>query len=155
VTDAAGSREPAWDLYEVLGVARDASREEIALAWRRRAREAHPDARHGDAAAPERFRAAAEAWQVLGDPGRRAAYDRSLDPGRPAGRVPVTVRHSPPSPGPGATPAWVSGPALVAGPVQVEGSSGPVSQVGAWDEEDVRLAILADLVLRYRRGRPW
>jgi curved DNA-binding protein CbpA len=155
---AAGSREPAGDLYQLLGVARDASREEVALAWRRRARDEHPDARQGDAAAPARFRALAEAWQVLGDPGRRAAYDRGLDPGRPPGRVRVTVRHSPPPAGPGATPARVSGPALVAGPVRVEGGSRPVARPASWDEEDVRLALLAELMLRYHdrgRGRPW
>jgi curved DNA-binding protein CbpA len=156
MTAAAGPREPARDLYQLLGVATDASREEIALAWRRRAREAHPDARRGDAGAPARFRALAEAWQVLGDPGRRAAYDRGLDPGRPAGRVRVTVRHSPPAPGPGATPARASGPPLVAGPVWVKGDPGPVPQPGGWDEEDLRLALLAELVLRYRgRGRRW
>jgi curved DNA-binding protein CbpA len=155
MTDASGPREPDRDLYEVLGVARDASRDEIALAWRRRAREAHPDARHGDAAAPERFRAVAEAWQVLGDPGRRADYDRGLAPGRrPPGGVRVTVRHSPPSPGPGAAPAGASGPPLVAGPVRVEGGPGPVPWPDGWDEEDVRLALLAELVLRYR-GRGW
>ena len=154
VTDAVGPREPARDLYELLGVARDASQQEIALAWHRRARDEHPDARHGDDGAPARFRALAEAWQVLGDPGRRAAYDRGLDPGRPAGRVRVTVRHSPPSPGPGATPSGASGPPLIAGPVRVEGGPGPVPRQGAWDEKDLRLALLAELVLRYW-GRPW
>lgn len=158
---AAGPREPARDLYQLLGVARDASREEIALAWRRRARDQHPDARHGDADAPARFRALAEAWQVLGDPGRRAAYDRGLDPGQPPGRVRVTVRHTPAAPGPGAAgstapPTGVCGPPLVAGPVRVEGAPGPVPGAGAWDEEDLRLALLAELVLRYRRRvRPW
>ena len=138
---ADGPREPARDLYQLLGVARDASREEIALAWRRRARDEHPDARHGDDGAPARFRAVAEAWQVLGDPGRRAAYDRGLDPGPPPGRVRVTVRHPPP---------------LAAGPVRVEGGPRPVARARAWDEEDLRLALLAELVLRYRgRGRPW
>jgi len=165
VIAADGPREPAEDLYHLLGVARDASREEIALAWRRRARAEHPDARHGDAEAPSRFRALAEAWQVLGDPGRRAAYDRGLDPGQPTGRVRVTVRHSPAAPGPGsgsgatggaAASAGASGPPLVAGPVRVDGGSRPVSWAGAWDEEDLRLALLAELVLRYRgRGRPW
>jgi len=134
VMAAAGPREPAGDLYQLLGVARDASREEIALAWRRRARDEHPDARRGDAGAPERFRALAEAWEVLGDPGRRAAYDRGLAPGPPAGAC---------------------GPPLAAGPVRVEGGPGPVPRVGALDEEDLRLALLAHLVLRYRRGRPW
>jgi hypothetical protein len=166
VMAAAGPREPVPDLYRVLGVARDASREEIALAWRRRARDEHPDARHGDDGAPARFRAVAEAWQVLGDPGRRAAYDRGLDPGQHSGRVRVTVRHSsaapgPAAPGPGAAgstapPAGASGPPLVAGPVRMEGRPGPVPWAGGWDEEDFRLALLAELVLRYRgRGRPW
>jgi curved DNA-binding protein CbpA len=158
VMAAAGPREPVRDLYQLLGVARDASREEIALAWRRRARDEHPDARHGDAGAPARFRALAEAWRVLGDPGRRAAYDRGLDPGQRPGRVRVTVRHSP---GPGASgsaapPTAASGPPLVAGPVRVEGGSRPVPSPGGWNEEDLRLALLAELVLRYRgRGRPW
>jgi curved DNA-binding protein CbpA len=159
VTDAAGPREPARDLYQLLGVARDASREEIALAWRRRARDEHPDARRGDDGAPARFRALAEAWAVLGDPGRRAAYDRGLDPGRPAGRIPVTVRHPPAGPGAAgstAPPAGASGPPLAAGPVRVEGGSGPVPRPGGWGEQDRRLALLAELLLRYRgRGRPW
>jgi curved DNA-binding protein CbpA len=161
VMAADGPQEPARDLYQVLGVARDSSREEIALAWRRRARDEHPDARQGDAGAPARFRALAEAWQVLGDPGRRAAYDRGLDPGQLPGRVRITVRHSPATPGPGAAGstaprAGAFGPPLVAGPVRVEGGSRPVPRAGAWDEEDFRLALLAQLVLRYRgRGRPW
>jgi curved DNA-binding protein CbpA len=135
VTDADASRELARDLYQLLGVARDASRQEIALAWRRRARDEHPDARRDDDGAPARFRALAEAWQVLGDPGRRAAYDRGLDPGQPPGRVRVTVRHPPAAPGPG---------------------PGQVPRAAGWDEEDLRLALLAELVLRYRgRGRPW
>ena len=88
---------PGPDLYQLLGVSREASHQEIALAWRRRARAEHPDARPADADAPGRFRALAGAWQVLGDPARRAAYDRALARERqraaqvPAapGRVPV------------------------------------------------------------------
>jgi curved DNA-binding protein CbpA len=161
VMAAAGPREPARDLYQLLGVARDASQEEIALAWRRRARDEHPDARQGDDGAPARFRALAEAWQVLGDPGRRAAYDRGLDPGQHPGRTRITVRYSPAAPSPGAAgstapSARSSGPPLVAGPVRVEGGSRQVPGAEAWDEEDFRLALLAELVLRYRgRGRPW
>jgi hypothetical protein len=156
MTDADSPPEPTRDLYEVLGVARDASRNEIALAWRHRAREEHPDARHGDAGAPARFRALADAWAVLGDPGRRAAYDWGLDPGRVPGRVRVTVRHSPPSPGPGAAPSGASGPPLVAGPVRVEGGPRPVSSPGGRIEENLRLALLVELMLRYgRQGRPW
>jgi curved DNA-binding protein CbpA len=159
---AADPRGPARDLYEMLGVARDASQQEIALAWRRRARDEHPDARQGDDGAPARFRALAEAWQVLGDPGRRAAYDRGLDPAQPPGRVRITVRHPPAAPGPSTTgsttapPAGAAGPPLAAGPVRVEGGPTPVPQAADWDAEDFRLALLAELVLRYRgRGRPW
>ena len=160
VTDADGPREPARDLYQLLGVARDASRQEIALAWRRRARDEHPDARQDDTGAPARFRALAEAWQVLGDPGRRAAYDRGLDPGQPPRRVQVTVRRTPGSAGCSAAgaapPPGVSRPPLVAGPVRVEDGPGPLPRAGAWDEDDLRLALLAELMLRYRgRGRPW
>jgi curved DNA-binding protein CbpA len=69
---------PGPDLYRLLGVTRSAPREEIVQAWRRRARAEHPDSRPGDAAAAARFRALAGAWHVLGDPARRAAYDRAL-----------------------------------------------------------------------------
>ena len=71
-----GGRVP--DLYGLLGVPQEASGGEITRAWRRRAAAEHPDRRPRDAAAPARFRALAEAYQVLGDPARRAAYDRSL-----------------------------------------------------------------------------
>ena len=98
---------------------REASREEIALAWRRRARAEHPDARPADAGAPGRFRALAGAWQVLGDPARRAAYDRALArERRHAARV--TVRR-PPGPGRVTPLASMPGPPLRAGPVRVEG----------------------------------
>jgi preprotein translocase subunit Sec63 len=66
----------APDHYQLLGVARAASREDITQAWRRRARAEHPDHRPpleaGDAAA-SRFRSLAEAYHVLSDPDRRAA----------------------------------------------------------------------------------
>ncbi len=66
----------ATDFYDALGVPRDASQDDIKRAFRRLARETHPDANPGDAAAEERFREIAEAYEVLSDPQRRAAYDR-------------------------------------------------------------------------------
>jgi molecular chaperone DnaJ len=64
------------DYYEVLGVARDADRLEIRKAFRKLARECHPDAKPGDPQAEAKFKEGAEAWEVLSDPERRAAYDR-------------------------------------------------------------------------------
>lgn len=66
----------AADYYGVLGVERGATTEEIKKAFRRIARETHPDTNPGDAAAEARFRQAAEAYEVLSDPERRARYDR-------------------------------------------------------------------------------
>lgn len=64
------------DYYAILGVDRDAGSEEIKRAFRRLARETHPDANPGDPQADARFREVAEAYEVLSDPRRRRAYDR-------------------------------------------------------------------------------
>ncbi len=67
------------DHYEVLGVDRDASPGEIKRAFRRKARESHPDAHPDDPTAEGRFRQVAEAYEVLSDPDKRARYDRGDD----------------------------------------------------------------------------
>ena len=64
------------DYYEVLGVAREASDDEIKKAYRKIAFENHPDRNPGDKAAEARFKEATEAYEVLRDAGRRAQYDR-------------------------------------------------------------------------------
>lgn len=63
------------DPYEVLGVERDASEAEIKKAFRKLARELHPDVNKHDPEAEEKFKAAAEAYEILSDPERRRTYD--------------------------------------------------------------------------------
>lgn len=64
------------DYYEVLGVQRDAPPEDIKRAYRKAAAAHHPDRNPGDEAAVERFKEAAEAFDVLGTPEKKAMYDR-------------------------------------------------------------------------------
>lgn len=64
------------DYYEALGVSRDADPEDIKKAFRRLARDSHPDANPDDPTAEARFREVAEAYEVLSDPQRRQRYDR-------------------------------------------------------------------------------
>ncbi len=64
------------DYYEVLEVGRDADAETIKKAYRKQALKYHPDRNPGDKPAEERFKEAAEAYEVLSDPKKKSAYDR-------------------------------------------------------------------------------
>src|SRR2546429_3504621 len=64
------------DPYEVLGVARDADESAIKKAFRRLARELHPDVNRHDPDAEEKFKEPAEAYEILSDSERRATFDR-------------------------------------------------------------------------------
>src|SRR4051812_50027190 len=76
------------DPYEVLGVSRDAEDGQIKKSFRRLARELHPDVNSAETA-EEDFKEAAEAYEILSDPERRAAYDRyGLEGLRPGGHPP-------------------------------------------------------------------
>src|SRR5215470_15678257 len=65
------------DYYEILGVAKNASEQEVKSAYRKLALKFHPDRNPGDKAAEESFKEAAEAYEVLGDADKRAIYDRA------------------------------------------------------------------------------
>jgi curved DNA-binding protein CbpA len=142
---------PGPDLYQLLGVTHSARREDIVQAWRRRARAEHPDSRPGDAAAPARFRALAGAWHVLGDPVRRAAYDRAVADGEaltPVSRPLEPIVKMP-------TARMTDSPPLRAGPVWVEA---PPQAMGLDEraEAAVRFAVLAELAARIVFGdRDW
>lgn len=66
----------ARDYYAILGVARDADKDELKKAYRRLAVQYHPDRNPGDSEAAEKFREVAEAYDVLSDPEKREVYDR-------------------------------------------------------------------------------
>ena len=70
------------DYYKVLGVPEDASDSAVTKAYRKLAKKLHPDANPGDAAVEDRFKEVASAYDVLGDPSKRKAYDevRRLGP---------------------------------------------------------------------------
>jgi hypothetical protein len=86
--------DPSSDLYATLGVDAEAPRDEIAQAFRRLAKDLHPDRDGGDA---ERFKRLAAAWTVLGDPVRRDEYDTARESLRAvAERAPAGV--APPRP---------------------------------------------------------
>ncbi len=79
------SPQPEWlekEYYKVLGVAESAPAKDITRAYRKLARELHPDANPGDAAAEERFKEVSSAYDVVGDEAKRKEYDevRKLGP---------------------------------------------------------------------------
>jgi len=76
------------DYYEILGVSREADAEEIKRSYRKLAMQFHPDRNVGDAEAEQKFKEAAEAYEVLRDPDKRQRYDRYGHAGLDALNVP-------------------------------------------------------------------
>ena len=93
-------REPIGDLYRELGVTPDATREQLASAFRLRAKSLHPDMNPGDAESAEQFKTLGRAYQVLSDPEARSRYD--------AGRMLAAAAAAP--------PAFPSGPFVAPAP---------------------------------------
>ncbi len=77
------------DFYEILGVSKGAAADEIKKAYRKVAMQFHPDRNPGDKAAEEKFKEAAEAYEILSDADKKAQYDRyghaAFGPGRSSG----------------------------------------------------------------------
>ena len=73
------------DLYQVLGVSKTATQDEIKKAYRKQAHKYHPDKNPGDSAAETKFKEANNAYEVLGDPQKRSNYDRFGSTGAPNG----------------------------------------------------------------------
>jgi curved DNA-binding protein CbpA len=124
-------RRPQSDPYEVLGIPRDASGADASRAYRKLARDLHPDSRPTSADAADRLRAVMAAHELLSDPARRAAYDRQAthrpaapprDAARGAALSGAATQPHPLGPAavcPGTFPSR-PGPALQPGPVRIE-----------------------------------
>jgi curved DNA-binding protein CbpA len=153
------------DPYEVLGIGADATGADIVRAWRRLARALHPDSQPGDPAAAAEFQTACDAYGLLSDPARRAAYDyqqrarsarRPPSPGGPAAGP--ALWPFPPVAVPDETADLAHGASLRVGPVSIE----PLGPPGARDRSGREppgspavLAWLAYWLLADPRERPW
>ena len=85
------------DYYEVLGVPRDCTPEQLKVAYRKLAMQYHPDRNNGDKAAEEQFKEVGEAYSVLSDPQKRQRYDafgHVADGRTPTSATSRSTRHS-------------------------------------------------------------
>lgn len=117
------------DYYEVLGVERGAAEDQLKSAYRRRARQYHPDLNPGDPQADRKFKELGEAYGVLSDPKKRQAYDRFGHEGVRAG-----AEAGPGPSGRGRTYTW-AGPGTPFEDVAFEAFAGSAGQAGSFFEE--------------------
>jgi curved DNA-binding protein CbpA len=144
----------------MLGVGAGASRQDIVRAYRRAVHDVHPDAQPADPRAAARFQELTDAYDLLTDPARRAAYDRTHHPAAEPGGQPSGPAH------PGAVPRWPGsrhplvprGQQVWAGPVHIEPPAAPAS---GQDQASPPAAEVEDppVILGMRPGRrrswPW
>jgi curved DNA-binding protein CbpA len=153
-------RHDPGDPYRVLGVDSGASQHEIVRAYRRAAQRVHPDTQPADPQATAQFRALADAYRLLSDPGRRADYDHARSSDDPASQ-PVQPRYTRTSPRPASSPYLLSpepGQPVWAGPVHVEPPAAANQQGHASGPPTPSLEdppVILDGRPRPRRSWPW
>jgi hypothetical protein len=141
----------------VLGVSAGASQRDIARAYRRAVQRAHPDAHPQDRQAAARFQALTDAYGLLRDPGRRAAYDRGHPANEPSGQPPPSSQPAPASrwrgspfllgPPPGQL-IW-AGPVLIEPPTTAPDTTPHERSAPAAEHDDPMV------ILGVRPGRVW
>jgi curved DNA-binding protein CbpA len=158
--EQAGPGRDPGSPYRVLGVSTGASQQDITRAYRRAAQRAHPDARPHDRQAAARFQDLTDAYDLLRDPGRRAAYDRGHPADQPSGQPPRPSREpaprarlhgSPFLPGPPGQLIWAGPvhcePPATAPPPGPHGRSAPAADLDVFEDPVV--------VLGMRAGQAW
>ena len=131
----------ADDPYEILGIGRDADKDAVRKAYRRLAKESHPDLHPGDAAAEERFKRISAANILLSDPDQRARYDR--------GEIDAAGQERPPP-----RPSYREHAQGPQGRRYRPGAPGGASPFGADTGEEDLGDIFGDLFGRGRRAPP-
>ena len=127
---------PARTIYALLGVEPDATPAQIKKAYRKLARQHHPDTNPGDPQAAARFRQITEAYETLSDAKRRRRYDRATRPASPAAGLATPGQdepgRQPPGPGPGRHLARIRARHREIPPVVIIIASGTESKQPRW-----------------------